>query len=188
MSTNYVFEIPAIKVKKIERSGSDPIVLDPIQIPKGAGEGKVLVSNENGVASWGDSITNGTGTITRIETWFYSSSDGLHKVGMFYGSGAVWTSRTTGLSLGNITGGSKKTFTGLSIACQTGDVIGMYGETTGSMEVTNTGGAGGGYISPKTDPFTMTAKTFSLYATRAYSLKGIGETVSGIKPQILVCM
>ena len=60
MPTYHVFEVPTIKVESIEKSGSDPILLDTIQIPEGAGAGKVLCSDENGVASWGDYGTAGT--------------------------------------------------------------------------------------------------------------------------------
>jgi hypothetical protein len=67
---------------------------------------------------------NDTGVITSVELWFTANHTGV-KVGTFYGSGTDYTNRDFA-TIGNVTGGSKQTFSGLSIDVTSGDFIGVY--------------------------------------------------------------
>jgi hypothetical protein len=66
---------------------------------------------------------NGTGTLDTFEVYAVSGNDvtGL-KVGTFYGSGTSWTYRDHEL-IGNVTGGSKQTFTGKNCDVSSGDYL-----------------------------------------------------------------
>ena len=96
MAVYHVLEVPTIKVETIEKSGTDPIVLDSIQIPSGAGEGKVLQSNTSGVASWGDAGTSGSS----------GTSGEVGATGETGTSGSSGTSGDTGTSGSSGTSGS----------------------------------------------------------------------------------
>jgi len=113
---------------------------------------------------------NGNGTITYIELWFVTNATGV-KVGTFYGSGTSWTSRGYA-SLGDVAAGSKKTFSGLSIAVQTGDIIGVY-YATGQIELGLTGGSG--VLWKAGDQFGAGAQTYT--ATADYIMSAYGLDV-----------
>ena len=127
-------------------------------------------------ASYNTTITyntpaNANGTITTVELWPYASNLIAVKVGTFYGSGTSWTNRAYA-SIGNVTYGSKQTFSGLSIAVNTNDVIGYY-NTGGYLEATTSGGSGLGQYSG--DAFTGGAKTYNNSMTGyIISLRGTG--------------
>lgn len=70
---------------------------------------------------------NDTGTIDTFEFWFYSNGSGV-KAGTFYGTGAwpyTFTSRDVE-TIGNVSSGSKQTFTGLDCDVSVGDLAGIY--------------------------------------------------------------
>ena len=113
---------------------------------------------------------NDTGKLTSFEVWANSDLSGV-KIGTFYGSGTSWTSRDVE-SIGNVTAGSKQTFTGKDCDVQTGDIIGAY-RTGGNMERDTSGGDGAAYKSG--DQFGAGTQTYtdspgvadSYYATGA---------------------
>lgn len=80
---------------------------------------------------------NDTGTLDTIEVWFATNGSGV-KVGTFYGSLPDLASRDSE-TLGDVTAGSKQTFTGLSCDVATSDVIGWY-VSGGTIETNNSGG------------------------------------------------
>ena len=69
---------------------------------------------------------NGTGTLTSFEIYAVSGNNvtGL-KVGTFYGSGTSWTYRDHE-EIGNVTAGSKQTFTGKNCDVSSGDYLAWY--------------------------------------------------------------
>lgn len=113
---------------------------------------------------------NANGVITSVEVWANGNMTGL-KVGTFFGSGTSWTNRDYE-TIGNVTAGSKQTFSGLSIDTQTNDLLGCV-NTGGNIETDTTGGSG--HYWKKYDEFVTVTRTyaesdptmtvFSLYAT-----------------------
>ncbi len=88
---------------------------------------------------WRHNACNANGVITSIE--IYSGADAITglKVGTFFGSGDTYTNRDYE-SLGSVDANTKATFTGLNIACQTNDVLGIIA-TTGKVDYVNSGGS-----------------------------------------------
>jgi hypothetical protein len=80
---------------------------------------------------------NADGHITSVELWFETDATGV-KVGTFYGSAITYTMRSYA-TIGNVTSGSKQTFTGLSIDVVSGDWIGIYA-ASGGISFDSSGG------------------------------------------------
>ena len=114
------------------------------------------------------------GIINSIEVWANTNMTGL-KVASFYGSGGSYTCRAV-VSIGDVTAGSKQTFTGLSLAVEAGDFIGCY-FATGTIEYAS---AGGTVIYQKsgdvTTPSLLTSFT-AQYVSAAISLYATGVAV-----------
>ena len=114
---------------------------------------------------------NGSGVIDTIEVWAVENITGL-RVGTFYlVSGTTYRCRDS-VTIGNVTAGSKQTFTGLSIDVVAGDYIGCY-FVSGLIEYDTVGGAGnysilGEYIDPNDQA------VYTLYAGVVDSLYGMG--------------
>ena len=85
-----------------------------------------------------DNLANAAGTITSVEIWANSSLSGC-KVATFYSTGANKYSTRGIATIGSVPAGSKQTFTGLSLACEIGDCIGLYYDT-GLMEMSTSVG------------------------------------------------
>lgn len=120
---------------------------------------------------------NDTGILTSFEIWMRTDGTGV-KMGTFYGSDTTYTNRDYE-NIGNVTSGSKQTFTGKSCSVQTGDYIGRYA-STGNTSAQTSGGSGMYYISGdkfgagETSGYTAAAAfNISLYAT------GTTESASG---------
>jgi hypothetical protein len=79
------------------------------------------------------------GNLDTIEVWAQTAMTGF-KVATFYTSAGGRTCRAV-VTIGDVTAGSKQTFSGLSLAVQTGDFIGCY-FSTGYIERDSTGGTG----------------------------------------------
>jgi hypothetical protein len=78
-----------------------------------------------------------TMTVTSVEIWAETNMTDV-KVGSFYLNGGNYTARNS-TTLGTVTAGSKQTFTGLSFAMNTDDVLGIY-FTGGALERNDDGG------------------------------------------------
>lgn len=114
--------------------------------------------------------SNGTGSLDTVE--IYLEADGTDcKIGTFYGSGTSWTSRDY-TTIGSVPSGSTQTFSGLDIAVETGDLIGVY-LATGQL-VRASGGTG--YYIIEGDQFGTGTQTYTSYGTYSSSLYGTGET------------
>ena len=114
---------------------------------------------------------NETGALTSVEIWAATSMTGC-KVGTFYGSAPNFTKRDSA-SIGNVTAGSKQTFTSLNISIETGDFIGIY-FGTGDVEFDTSGGTDVYYKAG--DQFEAGTQTYTQAASDAMSVYGTGVT------------
>jgi len=117
---------------------------------------------------------NADGEITTVEI-FAALTMSDAKVGTFYQTGEHTFKCRDSEVIGTVTGGSKQTFNGLTIAVATGDFIGIY-YSAGTIELSTSGGV---YVSLATgdwaDPDDEKAYTGN-YADYAISVYGIGVT------------
>jgi hypothetical protein len=114
---------------------------------------------------------NDTGALDTIEVWANSNLAGF-VAGTFDGSGTSYTPRDSE-SIGNVTSGSKQSFTGLDISIETGDLLGYF-TTTGYAEADYFGGAGCYYKSG--NQFAAGTQTYASIANYEISLYGTGDT------------
>lgn len=120
-----------------------------------------------------DNPANDTGTITKNEIWAANSLGGC-KTGTFYGTPPNFTPRDYE-TIGDVTAGSKQTFTGLDCDVTAGDYIGVY-YSDGNLEAHTSGYAGIYYKA--LDQFGAGQQTYTLAAGDAESIYGEGETVA----------
>ena len=117
---------------------------------------------------------NATGTIDTFEVWAAVTMTGTNKVGTFYGSGTSYTNRD-GETIGTVTAGAKRTFSGLSIDVTTGDFAGIY-HSIGQIERDASGGAG--FYYKNGDQFGTGTQTYALVTTQVLSIYGTGSTAA----------
>jgi hypothetical protein len=91
-----------------------------------------------------DNPANAAGKITSIELWAYENLTGC-KVGIFYQTNGGTFKCRSAATIGNVTAGSKQTFSGLSLSVEIGDYIGWYSES-GYLEADYSGFAGIYYV------------------------------------------
>jgi len=125
------------------------IGLDVINRVASAVNGYTRVYNNN--------TANATGVLTVFEAWFATNGSGL-KMGTFSGSGTSYDDRDYE-SIGNVTAGSKQTFTGKNCDVSSGDKLGAYWSGGG---VEDTGVDGGGYVKVG-DQFGSGSQTYGTY-------------------------
>lgn len=113
-----------------------------------------------------------SGTINTVEIWASSNLSNCEVATFFNVSGNNYSTRDSA-ALGAVTAGSKQTFSGLSITCQTGDYIGIY-YTAGSIERDTSGGSGVMWAAG--DQIPCTNKAFSASASNIISLYASGTT------------
>lgn len=118
-----------------------------------------------------DNPANDSGTLTKFEFWFYSNAGGV-KAGTFYGTPPNFTPRDYE-TIGDVTSGSKQTFSGLDCDVTSGDYIGGY-RSSGTIENDASGYAGIYWKSG--DQFGAGQQSYTLEAGDAQSLYGEGET------------
>lgn len=125
---------------------------------------------------------NDTGTIDTFEVWSQSNMTGTNKVGTFYGSGTDYTNRD-GDTIGTVTVGAKRTFTGLTIDATTGDFAGIY-YSAGNIELDNSGGSD--VYAKLGDQFGAGEQTYALRSADAISIYGTGETAVTFQPWAII--
>ena len=103
---------------------------------------------------------NDTGTLTVFEFWMQANATGV-KCGTFYGPQNACVYRDHE-AIGDVTAGSKQTFTGKNCDVTSGDFIGIY-LATGSCEQDITGGSG--FYYGAVDPFAAGTYDFQNFAT-----------------------
>lgn len=117
------------------------------------------------------------GKITSIEVWAASDMGGL-EIATFYKPDpdnfpSKFTTRDTH-NIGNVTAGSKQTFSELDIDVEEGDFIGYYW-TSGQLEVDTSGGNGCFISALDVDNIPCTNQSFPFYYSQAISsLKALG--------------
>ena len=121
----------------------------------------------------GNNPANLAGTITSVEVFAKTADITGAKVATFYSTGVNQFSTRAIAAIGTITQGSTQTFTGLSLACEIGDYIGIYG-TAGQICLQTAGGVGGWYFSG--DKIPCTAQAFSASADTILSVYATGTT------------
>lgn len=127
---------------------------------------------------------NEAGVLDTVETWAVSNLSGF-KVGTFVLDGSFNANDRDYATIGNVTSGSKQTFTGLSIDVEIGDYIGCY-FSGGLLEYKTSTGSGDRY--KNADLFGAGSTATSLNANFYLPLYATGETPSSIIPQMLVIM
>ncbi|GAH49514.1 unnamed protein product, partial [marine sediment metagenome] len=119
---------------------------------------------------------NASGIIISVEIWAQGNLEGC-RVGTFYTTNGNTLKCRDSVVIGNVTGGSKQTFNGLSLVVEAGDYIGIY-YASGTIERSTSGYDGlwrisGEYIDPNDEA------TYGFSAGDAISLYGIGEEAEG---------
>jgi hypothetical protein len=106
---------------------------------------------------------NATGTLDTVEVYIIDHTDATgFKCGTFTGAGTSKTVHSYA-SIGNVTHGSKQTFTGLAIAVTSGEYLGTI--TTAGKVANKATGADGLYVMPSTDTFGGGAYTYTSYSS-----------------------
>jgi len=119
---------------------------------------------------------NGSGSLASMELWFNTDGSGV-KCGTFSGADRYFTSRDVEV-IGDVTSGSKQTFSGLDCAVGTGDYLGVYWDS-GRLERDNLGQDGWYYIDG--DQFGQGEVYYpNAYKSGACSIYATGET--GVEP------
>lgn len=116
-----------------------------------------------------NNAANNSGLLNTFEIWHDTDGTGV-KVGTFYGSSNNWTNRDYE-TLGNVTSGSKQTFTGKNCIVSAGDFIGHYA-ATGAIEKVDTGGSG--YDWKAGDQFDAGTQSYGTLSNSIFSLYGTG--------------
>lgn len=118
-----------------------------------------------------DNPANATGTITTFEVWAAGNITGFRAGTFYYVSANVYKCRDSE-AIGNVTAGTKQTFTGKSCDVITGDYVGSY-YANGEIECDTSGYAG---VYFKTDEYIDPGDqaTYTLYVGDAISLYGTG--------------
>jgi len=114
-----------------------------------------------------DNPANDTGWLTTFEVWAKTDASGV-KIGTFSGSGTSYDDRDYE-TIGNVTAGSKQTFSGLNCDVVTGDFLGVF-FTGGTLEGSDSGEAGVYYKAG--DQFGTGAQTYTLQAGFEDSIYG----------------
>jgi len=122
-----------------------------------------------------DNPADFTGKISSVDLWFAAGWSGTGvKVGTFYGSGTDYTCRDYA-SIGNVTAGSKQTFSGLNIEVEDGDFIGVFWASGGAIEIT--GDSSPGIYRKVGDQLDAGLQTYAFYSCDTISCFGEGEEV-----------
>ena len=121
---------------------------------------------------------NEPGIITSVQVWAYSSSMQNTVVGTFYNTGTDKYKCRDSEAIGMVFANRQETFTGLSIAVEEGDFLGIYW-STGYCETDTSGFAGmyrvsGEHIDPDDEA------TYTLYAGDALSIYGTSERLPSL--------
>jgi hypothetical protein len=122
---------------------------------------------------------NDTGTLDTFEIFANVNCTGV-KIGTFSGSGTSWNDRDYE-SIGNVTAGSKQTFTGKNCDVSANDLLGIFFAGDGAkLEFDLSGGSGVFYANG--DLFGSGAQTYSSTADRALSIYATGATAAAGNP------
>lgn len=121
----------------------------------------------------GTNPANASGYLDTIEVWAAANIAGFEVATFVNITGNEFSTRDTH-TIGNVTSGSKQTFSGLNIDIQTGDNIGCY-FITGQIELSVSGVA---YWYTNADDIPCTDVTFTSNPNRQMSLYGTGVSIT----------
>jgi hypothetical protein len=111
---------------------------------------------------------NASGIIDVLEIFMDTNGAGV-KIGVATGSGTTWAINDYE-TIGNVSSGSKQTFTGKEVTVTAGDCMAVWG-SSGELETGTTGSslykAGDQCGTGSQSGYTTTSRTLSLYATGA---------------------
>jgi len=139
--------------------------------PEATDRGSTMAANYTRIMK--DNPANADGKITTVELWANSDLSGCIVATFFVVSGNILSARDNHV-IGNVTAGSKQTFSGLDITVKTGDYIGLF-YSGGTMERDTSGFAG---LWGKSGDYTASSDiTYGTAAGDTESIKGIGATV-----------
>jgi len=114
---------------------------------------------------------NATGIIDIFYCWYRTAGAGV-KAAIFSGSGVIYFARDVA-TIGNVTPGSKQTFSGLSLDVVINDYIGQF-DTSGGLSYASSGGVGMYYLyGDQTDGGSDTYDYAASYVSAMY---GTGTT------------
>lgn len=123
-----------------------------------------------------NNAANATGNIDTVKAWFNTATAGNScKVGTFADGGSGVFTCNDGESIGEVVAGSEQTYTGLTIAINTGEFIGADARAAVSLilDTVGFGGAGVYWVAGQLcDP--ADSDTFALLAGDILSLNGTG--------------
>ena len=120
---------------------------------------------------------NATGTITSAELYCVSELKDVEVATFYVVSGNNLSTRDSAY-IGTVAGGSKQTFSELSIDVHIGDYFGIYsGSQSGTYYIDISGGDGAWYISG--DQIPCENLEFGFLDSRLFSLYGTGTTEVG---------
>lgn len=130
--------------------------------------GNTIIDSQN--------AANDTGTLTSFEIWYYSGTVTTCNVAPFTNTASENFTPTSHAHIGAVTTGSKQTFSGLSMAVTSGDLLGYYsGGTSINMETDTSN-----HIHQKAgDQTDAGSQTFTAVANRMVSIYAAGATISG---------
>lgn len=119
-----------------------------------------------------NNAANDTGSLDTFEFWLRGSSTGV-KAGTFYDNTAPAFINRDVETIGDVTSGAKRTFTGKDCDVIAGDRVGIF-QVGGSIELDQTGfnGRYGKYL----DQFGAGSQTYTWYDGDAISIYATGET------------
>jgi hypothetical protein len=146
-----------------------------IDIGPGAANRNTLLSHSYTFIDKANSA-NATGILDVFEFYFVSGYGGGEsvKVGTFSGSGTTWDDRDYE-SIGNVTAGSKQTFTGKNCDVSSGDLLGIY-YSNGYLECSTDTGSRNFFVSG--DKFGSGSASYgeNFFEVRAISIYATGYT------------
>ena len=142
------------------------------------------ISATNTTYAAGDTVLNRnpadrSGMLTQFEIYFTENATGV-KIGTFYGSGTSWTNRDYE-TIGSVTAGAKRTYTGLDCDVSKDDRIGAYW-LTGTIRRWYAFQGVISYYSKPSDQFGTGTQTYSKTDYSSFFLYGLGTTI--LKPTV----
>jgi hypothetical protein len=139
-----------------------------IDVGSGAADLETNANNADFTTVDMNNPANASGTLNSVEIWANVDMTGVKVVAFNNTSGNVLSPRSAPALIGNVTAGSKQTFT-VSLPIQAGDYIGIYA-ATGNIDGSLLSGAGWWY---KAGDYTETADaTFTAVGSRLLGIAG----------------
>jgi hypothetical protein len=163
-------EIKSLNISVSSEGGGETFPATAIDVGGGATD---RAGTAAATWTWIDynNAANDTGSLDTFELWFNITGAGV-KVGTFHGSGTSYTNRDVEV-IGDVTSGSKQTFSGKSCDVTSGDWAGVY-SSSGTIERDFSGSSG--IYGKSGDQFGTGSQTYAMTAGDAVSIYATGQT------------